>query len=315
MYVIVRGCNHNLGTNFSNLMRRIIYLSQFGGFLLLLAIVTADTSSEHPSKPSEVKKRALYHFEDLLLGPPPPPYRPLSYVPQQLNPTNFNPTIRPNKWTNIYGFDDAAYHQLFNQFNGFNYGYPTQATPPPPRPSRPSVFDNGFGFQPYAPPHDYETSYVLHDGRVVKQYSVHERHHNDHPDPRDFQAFPSIPTQALPAIPTQALPAVPNQFPTNFPQSNINIAQPRTFFTNSQDPSVNPNQNRIPTFLNRNHGPIALGSGSIGVVQLPSGDVYLGSGALGYISHKDHYDNVVGITSRRQKSHPRGPLTFGHSHL
>lgn len=278
---------------------------QFGGFLVLLGIVTADTNNEQPSKPSEVKKRALYHFEDLLIGPPPPPYRPLSYAPQQQSPTYFNPSNRPNKWTNIFGFDDIAYHQLFNRFNGYNYDYPTQEDlPPTPQPSRPSTFNNGFGFQLYAPPHDYETSYVSHDGRVIKQYSVHERHHNDHPDPRDFQAFPSIPTQNLPANPTQ--------FPSNFPQDNNNIAQPRTFFINSQDSNGNPNQ--IPTFLNRNHGPIALGSGSIGVVQLPNGGVYLGSGALGYISHKDHYDNVVRITSRQQKS-TRGPLTFGNSHL
>jgi hypothetical protein len=41
--------------------------------------------------------------------------------------------------------------------------------------------------------------------------------------------------------------------------------------------------------------------------------VFLGSGSLGYISHKDHYDNVVEISSRRQQNHSRGPTTFGHA--
>lgn len=262
------------------------------------------------SLPGAKSKRGFYDFDDGLIGPPPPPpFHTISYH-RPATRNLFAPS--PNKWTNVFGFDDITYQGIFNDLNGINYGIPTQFTPPPPTAS-PAIYNHGFGYVNYAAPHDYETSYVSQDGRVVKQYSVHERHHNDHPDPREFRPVVRPPT-----------PTVPAQFPSFFVPRNINVAQPRNFPVNqnpnpNQIPSQFPNrnlilnQNQIPSFLTRNHGPVALGSGSLGFIRLPTGEIYLGSGSLGYVSHKDHYDNVIEISSRRQKSHPRGPTTFGHS--
>lgn len=270
---------------------------QIANFLLLLTTVHAhslNTPHQIQQATSVKSKRGLYGYEDAIIGPPPPlPYQTVPYA----TPTP-RTVFTPNKFTNVFGFDDITYNHIFNELNGINYGITTHITPPPT--AAPSIYTNGYGYVNYGAPHDFETSYVSQDGRILKQYSVHERHHNDHPDPRTFQ--PSISTQNR---------AIPAQYPSPyFPPPNINLAQPRTLFTN---PPNNQNPNQIPTFLNKNHGPVALGSGGLGFVQLPNGDVYLGSGSLGYISHKDHYDSVTAITGRRQKIHPRGPLTFGHS--
>lgn len=305
--------------------------------MALVTIAQAQTTIQpNQRSPTGVKsKRGLFNFDDGLIGPPPPP--PFHTIPYHQPSTRNLFVPAPNKWTNVFGFDDITYQGIFNDLNGINYGVPTQFTPPPT--TAPSVYNNnGYGYVNYGAPHDYDSSYVSHDGRVVKQYSVHERHQFDHPDPREFRPAARPPTQT-----------VSSQYPSFFVPRNI--AQPRTIFTSNQNPNQipnpnqfpnqnqfpNPNQipspnqipnpsqfpnqnqipnsNQVPTFLTRNHGPVALGSGGLGFIRLPNGDVYLGSGSLGYVSHKDHYDNVIEISSRRQKSHPRGPTTFGHSQL
>lgn len=273
---------------------------QLANFMVLVTIIQAQTTGTPSTlkRPIETvkSKRGLFNYDDGLIGPPPPPpFRTLSYAPPQPATRTI---LTPSKWTNIFGFDEATYQHIYNELNGINYGIPTHITPPPP--TVPSIFNNGYSYMNYGA-HDYDTSYISQDGRILKQYSVHERHHNDHPDPRRFQPSIRMPT-----------PTVPAQYPPYFVPSNINIAQPRALFASTPQ-LQNPNQK--PTFLTHNHGPIALGSGSLGFIQLPNGDVFLGSGSLGYISHKDHYDNVIEITSRRQKPHARGPTTFGHSHL
>lgn len=53
-----------------------------------------------------------------------------------------------------------------------------------------------------------------------------------------------------------------------------------------------------PSSLRKNHGPIALGSGSLGLITLPNGNVYLGSGSLGYVSEKQHVETLVRATPR-----------------
>ena len=289
-------------------------------FLLFFAIANAQTTNEpqqiQPPAQGVKEKRGLFRFEDELLGPPPPEsYNTLQYVQPKTRPF-FVPSTQPppgiftpnlNKWTNTFGFSDINYQNFYNDLNGFNYGIQSHVSPPPT--VVPSLFSNGFGYVNYGAPYDFETSYVSNDGRIVKQYSVHERHHNDHPNPNDFQQLPTNPAQAPPpAVPAQSVPGLNRPL---FVPNNINVAQPRVFFTNSQ----RPNPNLLPTFLTNNHGPVALGSGGLGFVQLPNGDVYLGSGSKSYISHKDHYDNIIELSNRRQKSHQRSPTTFGHSHL
>lgn len=309
---------------------KFLYQFQFAYLLVFLSIVQSQTTSypQQVQPPSQgVKtKRGLFGIEDELLGPPPPesyqtfPYvqhknRPIFvpstpptpgpiYVPSTPSPGVFVPNM--NKWTNTFGFDDINYQNFYNDLNGFNYGPPNHVTSPPPT-AVPSLFNNGFGYINYGSPYDFETSYISNDGRILKQYSVHERHHNDHPNPNGFQLLPSIPTQAAPpaAVPAQRVPGLTR--PLFVPN---NVAQPRNFFPNNQ-----PSPNGIQSFLTSNHGPVAFGSGGLGFVQLPNGDVFLGSGSKSYISHKDHYDNVIEITNRRQKSHPRGPTTFGHLQL
>jgi hypothetical protein len=280
----------------------MIFHFQIANFLLLLTTIHAQTTStprQLQSPTAGVKsKRGLFGYEDAIIGPPPPlPYQTVQTVPYA------NPTPRtvhtPSKFTNVFAFDDITYGHIFNELNGINYGIPTHITPPPT--AAPSIYTNGYGYVNYGAPHDFETSYISHDGRIVKQYSVHERHHNDHPDPRNFR----------PSVNVNPVRAFPAQYPIPyFPTRDINLAQPRALFPN---PPNTQNPTQIPTFLNKNHGPVALGSGGLGFVQLPNGDVFLGSGSLGYVSHKDHYDSVNAIAGRRQKFHPRGPLTFGHS--
>lgn len=303
-------------------MSKIFCHFQLGYFLLLSTIIQAQTTN-HPKQlqpPEGVKaKRGLFRFEDDLIGPPPPetyhgfPYipsisnsRPI-FVPPTPSPGIFTPSL--NKWTNSFGFDDINYHNFYNDLNGFNYGNQGQFTPTPPT-TAPSLFSNGFGYVNYGAPYDFETSYISNDGRIVKQYSVHERHHNDHPNPNGFQPLPSTPTQTAPppAVPAQAVPGISRPL---FVPNPLNVAQPRVFIDNNQ----RQNPNGIQTFLSTNHGPVALGSGGLGFVQLPNGDVFLGSGSKSYISHKDHYDNIIEISNRRQKSIPRGPTLFGQSQL
>jgi len=271
----------------------VSFLSQISNFLLLCTVIHSQAASIDGAK----SKRALYSYEDAVIGPPPP--QPVSGYPHTYPSAPAGRTS--GKWTNVFGFDDVTYQSIFNELNGFNYGIQTRFSPPPS--TAPAVYNsnnnnNGFGYVNYGSPHDLDASYISHDGRILKQYSVHEIHHNDHPNPHtEFRPSPVVPTQSVPA-----------QFPNYFvPQ---NVAQPRTLYAGGPR-----NTNQIPSFLNSNHGPIALGSGSLGFVTLPNGQPVLGSGSLGYISHSDHYNNIVAITNRRQTPQSRGPTTFGHSHF
>lgn len=246
------------------------------------------------TKSTQKEKRGLYRYDDNFIGPPPPP--PFSTIQQPIVVSSDPPRIpasriflnnKPKKFTNVFGFDDVMYRNN-HAINCFNYGLPSSSVQPP----EPSL---GFGYFNYGHGvYDYETIYISEDGRYVKQYSVHERHHNDLPEPTTkFKPSQSVNMRSIPL-----------QFPRFYINAN-NVAQPRSF---------TPNRNPQQTFLTHNHGPIALGSGGLGFVQLPNGEVYLGSGSLGYISHKEHYDTTVEHHNRRMRPHPRGPLTFGHEH-
>lgn len=231
----------------------------------------------------------MNYYDSALLGPPPPP--------QHINSLAYIPSIpksvaNSGKFTNVFGFDDISYQHIVNKLNGVNYGIPSQLVPPPFE--TPSLFTNGYGYINYGAVNNFDTAYISHDGRILKQYSVHERIHNDLPNPSDdYQPKPTVFTQTQPSF-----------LPPNYVPNNINFAQPRNINVGDS--------NTIPTFLNKNHGPVAFGSGGLGVVRSVNGEVFLGSGSLGYTTHKDHYDNVMAIHSRRQKQHPRGPTSFGH---
>lgn len=180
-------------------------------------------------------KRALnFYGDDTILGPPPPPQQvnSLAYIP-----TTTKSISNSGKFTNVFGFDDFSYNHYWNKLNGIDYGIPTHITPPSFEP--PSIFSNGFGYINYGAANRFDTAYISHDGRILKQYAVHERIHNDLPDPiNDYQLRPTVLTQVQ-----------PSQLP---PSYTLNVAQPR---------NLNVDRNNIPTFLNKNHGPVAFGSG------------------------------------------------------
>lgn len=268
--------------------------SQFLNFLIVSAVLQVTLAAtkiqeagQRPTRGTK-DKRNLYRYEDNFYGPPPP-------IPQQVHYSHgspYAPPSRPSLNTNIFGFDAITYQSLFNELNGIHYNVPTHMTPPPQ--NSPGLFSNGYGYVNYGLPHNYDQTYIAHDGRILKQYSVHERHVDDIPDTRTFQPNPTLATQQI-----------PSGLPPFYVSSNLNLAQPRAQVINN---------NQIPTFLNRNHGPIALGSGSLGYITLPNGNVFLGSGSLGYTSHKQHYDMILEISNRKRKSLQPGLTTFGHSH-
>lgn len=226
--------------------------------LLLSTMICAHTiiTPQNLRKPLENPKlkRQLGYYNDII-GPPPPPQQinSLAHIKTPVIPSPLPPT-KFEKFTNVFGFDDISYQHIFNDLNGYGYpSIPTHITPPAFE--TPSIFSNGYGYVNYGSTSDFDTAYISHDGRILKQYSVHEHHHNDLPDPRSLRTRPSVAGQAT-----------PSQIPLLTPH---NFAQPRTF-------NVNTNKNDVPTFLNKNHGPIALGSGSIGFIRGPNGEVYLG---------------------------------------
>lgn len=274
-------------------------ISQIANFVLLATLVTAQTSTSAAPKvikSTQKDKRGLYRYDDSFIGPPPPPpFTTLPIVAAESSP--HAPEVpasriflsKPKKFTNVFGLEDVMhYRNMYSNdhpVNGFNYNAISHAAPEPAL---------GFGYFNYGHGvYDYETIYISQDGRYVKQYSVHEQHNNDHPEPNTFKPSQSVNIRAIPL-----------QFPRFYINAN-NVAQSRNF---------NRNQRPQQTFLTHNHGPVALGSGGLGFVQLPNGEVYLGSGSLGYISHKEHYDTTQEHHDRRMRPHPRGPLTFGHEH-
>jgi hypothetical protein len=247
--------------------------------------------------PKTKRGTAVTIFDDTFIGPPPPapfatisPHQPLhSDVPAS---RTFLKKFKSNspRFTNVFGFDDISYQHIYNELNGdFNYGFPVSTQPIPPIPGSIPSQSQGFGFYNFGyGAYDFET-YVSEDGRIVKQYSVHERHHNDHPEPMSFKPSVSV-----------NMRAVPIQFQKVY-ITNRNLAQPRNF-----------NPKPVPSFLSHNHGPIALGSGGLGFIRLPNGQIHLGSGSLGYISHKEHYDSTLESQNRKQRPHNGDSLTFRH---
>ena len=214
--------------------------------------------------------------------------------------------------TNVFGYDDDSFNQIFNRLNGINqisyYGAPI----PTPQP----LFGSAYDYLNYGTPvidnnHINDNTYISHDGRILKQYSVNEKHHDDVP-PQNHDNIPPVPPQHqdarvfTPTFFTNYNPAYNTDYntPLQIPYYPHNLAT-----TNQLEPNV---QRQPPSFLAKNHGQIALGSGSLGYITSPTGRVVLGSGSLGYLSHKQHSDMISEIVARKQKILNSGPTSFGH---
>ncbi|XP_058056670.1 uncharacterized protein LOC131208044 [Anopheles bellator] len=202
-------------------------------------------------------------------------------------------------------------------------------------PLKPATLFNGnlFQYSNYGSPFPFLTgnhlglgdgeTYVA-DGRILKQYAVmefhaeerdrnlhHERQHllqNAHP----FRTgpvrtpFPAYLTKfSSPYEPLYAGSPFGSPLPTfATPLPQLTPFNPRF--------GVQHDQQRSP-LLTKNHGPIALGSGSLGYIHGPNG-VTVGSGSLGYISHQQHRETLAELIERKKSKHLPSPLTFGHNH-
>lgn len=133
--------------------------------------------------------------------------------------------------------------------------------------------------------------YYYHGDRILKQYLVSEMSKHD-----------LLVNQHLgnPYNPPPVLRYETRQLPFG------GIVDVPVFATNSLDQQLHPFK---PSTLRKNHGLIALGSGSLGLISLPNGNVYLGSGSLGYVSEKQHVDTLTKPTAKPFLI--AGPLHFG----
>ncbi|XP_055637880.1 uncharacterized protein LOC129776325 [Toxorhynchites rutilus septentrionalis] len=201
------------------------------------------------------------------------------------------------------------YHPAGLQPQGyFAKPLPTPATSYLPKSSLGNIYKNYFEYSNYGSPfqfisgnnlglHDEET--YIADGRILKQYAVMEHHPEEVERNRLLELSHSRPSPAF---------ASPN-FDSLF--DSLTLVYPTT--TVGINPRFGiPIKERSP-LLTTNHGPIALGSGSLGYIIGPNG-VSIGSGSLGYISHQQHRETLADILSRRNRKLSPGPLHFGHAH-
>lgn len=132
--------------------------------------------------------------------------------------------------------------------------------------------------------------YYYHGERILKQYLVAEKPKHD--EARLDQHFGN-PFQPYTMVERRRLPFG-------------GIVDVPVLVNNDLEPKLHPFK---PTSLLKNHGPFALGSGSLGYITLANGNVYLGSGSLGYLSQRQHVDTLT-----RPQQRPiliPGPLHFG----
>lgn len=170
-----------------------------------------------------------------------------------------------------------------NYFEYSNYGSPFQF-----------IGGNHLGFQD-------ETTYIA-DGRILKQYSVTEHHPEEVERNRLLQSNEYRSSQSFF---DGSFQPILNQFDYSpYPSATIGF-NPRF--------GLPLDSHHHSPLLTRNHGPVALGSGSIGYIHGPNG-VAIGSGSLGYISHKQHRESLQELVLRKSRKHRPGPLHFGHNH-
>lgn len=136
--------------------------------------------------------------------------------------------------------------------------------------------------------------YYYHGERILKQYLVSEKAHQHEILIDQHLGNPFQPPPIL-RYETRQLPFG-------------GIVDVPIFDTNDLEQKLHPFK---PSSLRKNHGPIALGSGSLGLITLPNGNVYLGSGSLGYVSEKQHVETLVKPTQRPFLI--ASPLHFGNN--
>uniref|UniRef100_A0A182KGB3 Uncharacterized protein n=1 Tax=Anopheles christyi TaxID=43041 RepID=A0A182KGB3_9DIPT len=165
-----------------------------------------------------------------------------------------------------------------------------------------------------------EETYIA-DGRILKQYAVMEFHaeeqeRNQYHQQQLLQGSGAFRPSAGTSYPTSSYFS---KFPTPYDPlyGSTTFSQPLPQLPpvlSSFNPrfGVQHDHQRSP-LLTKNHGPIALGSGSLGYIHGPNG-VTVGSGSLGYISHQQHRETLAELIERKKSKHLPSPLTFGHNH-
>lgn len=141
--------------------------------------------------------------------------------------------------------------------------------------------------------------YFVNGYRELKQYRVEEEENQEENDLKlDFNFTSTVPSLYSYTLSAPLLPA----------PSGVHVGNGGYL--------VSPfNGKIVRSFYGKNHGPIALGSGSLGVLRDPvTGAIFLGSGSLGYISPQQHQNSLVDILKRHDRTHLAGPLHFGHQY-
>uniref|UniRef100_A0A182JIV6 Uncharacterized protein n=1 Tax=Anopheles atroparvus TaxID=41427 RepID=A0A182JIV6_ANOAO len=233
---------------------------------------------------------------------------------------------RPPTGTTTYSSGPSFYAPSRASYAPYGHGNPSRVVSP----IKPANLFNGnlFQYSNYGSPFpflsgnhlslDGEETYIA-DGRILKQYAVMEFHAEERERDLHHQQQHLLHSSAAfrgptgtpyqPATPYFPAPYDPLYGPTFAPQlpqlpSLSSPFNPRF--------GVQHNDQRSP-LLTKNHGPIALGSGSLGYIHGPNG-VTVGSGSLGYISHQQHRDTLTELIERKKSKHLPSPLTFGHNH-
>lgn len=213
-------------------------------------------------------------------GPPKAPIDTIAYAPTtEPEAIDFNSIYPQSRHPSISDFGTTQ-HPTLNAF-GRSYTYGKFGPP----------VLNGFV------PNIGQLAYVV-DGRVLKQYLVVE----DHDDDNTLDSFINNPYTGhsfKPYTPSTFNVPQPNRENLGFPQTQTVINPVVSLAANGGGPRPS------------SGGAIALGSGSLGYIQLPNGAIYLGSGSLGYINDQQRISAIESVRNRQTPA--AGPLSFGHT--
>uniref|UniRef100_A0A182MJN3 Uncharacterized protein n=1 Tax=Anopheles culicifacies TaxID=139723 RepID=A0A182MJN3_9DIPT len=231
------------------------------------------------------------------------------------------PTVVPSGY--------ASPPTFYGSSTPYSHGHPRVLSPIKPA----TLFnENLFQYSNYGSPFPFlsgnhlslgdEETYIA-DGRILKQYAVMEFHaeeqeRNRYHQQQLLQGSGAFRTPAGTPYPTSPYyskfsttydPLYGSTFGSTFGQPQLPAPVLDGFNPRF---GVQHEHQRSP-LLTKNHGPIALGSGSLGYIHGPNG-VTVGSGSLGYISHQQHRETLAELIERKKSKHLPSPLTFGHNH-